>query len=76
MKPTVGRIVNYVSYGGALWPALITRVHNATLINAYVFPGDGSPAVAVTKLRFSGEAKPNSWHWPVREDAPAEAPKA
>lgn len=72
MKPTVGRIVHYMTRGSAdgLYPptpfaSLITEVVNDTCVHLVTFGPNG--------MRFEHGVildrnnKPGTWHWPVLE---------
>lgn len=79
MKPSVGRIVHYQSYGtpgGEFLPepraAIITAVHNGDPV-----PEHGTPYIDAAVLNptgmffsqslpFSAEPKPGHWSWPPR----------
>lgn len=76
-KPTVGRIVHYVSYGtpgGEFLPE-----HRAAIIAGVPFagnPGDDLLDLVVfnpqglffNRVPYSEEPKGGTWHWPERTD--------
>lgn len=80
MKPTIGRIVHYQSYGtpgGEYLPepraAVITHVNTAAQDESY---GLGLVSLTVlnptgmffnTNVEFSEEPRPGCWNWPPRE---------
>jgi hypothetical protein len=69
VKPSVGRIVHYVSYSGEPLAAIITKVHSLECVNLVVFT-DGSPyspdEVSSLKLSVMIGLQPGQWHWPER----------
>lgn len=69
MKPTVGRIVHFVSTreGAAHEAALIVHVHSDSMINLVAWDGGGTarPSTSV-KFDENGTAQ-YSWQWPERE---------
>lgn len=63
-QPSIGRIVHFVSNTGDHWPAVITRVWSATMVNVHVLP-DLNPAFTFSSCKLDEHAaKPNTWHWP------------
>lgn len=69
---TVGRMVHYVAPNGQHLAAIVSKVWGeAGMVNLNVqLPGDGdngaydsSPVERCTSVVFSGEPKPNTWHW-------------
>lgn len=81
MKPTIGRVVHYQSFGtpgGEHLPepraAIITTVHPAPA--ADVTPAVGLAVLNPTGVFFNTDVphsptpKPGHWNWPPREDTP------
>lgn len=75
MKPTIGRIVHYVTGNnepGNHYPAIVTHVWSDTCVNLNVFPkgqsmdGENSGVKTSVVLDSNGE-RAYSWHWPERE---------
>jgi hypothetical protein len=76
-KPSVGRVVHYVSYGtpGGEFPAGVCRAAIITELDVY---GDGRAGVGLCVLNPSGQffnravprdeetKKPGTWHFPER----------
>lgn len=63
MKPSIGRII-HVQRHGYVAPAIVTRVHTDSCVNATVFELDGSTSV-VTSCSLG--TLPGTWCWPPRE---------
>lgn len=66
MKPTKGRIVNYVC-NNVIQPAIITNVFSDTCVNLIIFL-DGRVDFATSVVLHdpsSGENKSGTWHWPT-----------
>lgn len=79
MKPTVGRIVNYVleegPNTGEIRPAIIVKVWSDDMVQLQVFvdntndriqQGLATGLIWKTSVRYSEAADLRSWHWPVR----------
>lgn len=69
MKPTLGRIVHYVTANGESRAAVITRVHNETCVNLHVFlDGDVDLHARQTSVVQTDETtrQPGCWLWPPR----------
>lgn len=74
MKPTVGRIVHYVSYGtpgGEYQPehraAVVTAVHDQWVVSLCVLNPTGfffNQQVAQDETNHIG----GTWHWPERDE--------
>lgn len=69
MKPTIGRIVHYQSYGtpGGEYTAepraaVVTEVHADNLVGLCVLNPTGQ--VFRRSVPFSEEPKPGHWNWP------------
>lgn len=77
MKPTVGRIVNFVDYDGTILAAIITSVVWGETVNLNVFDDSGfkdrtprQSAGVMGSVPYR-EPEPNTyyggtWHWPPR----------
>ena len=73
MKPTIGRIVHYQSYGtpnGEYLPkpiaSIITQVHtDGEFVGLCVFNPTG--LFFKESVQYSEEPKPGHWNWPPRE---------
>lgn len=69
MRPTIGRIIYYMTSSGEVRPAIITNVEhgrNADILTITVF-GIDSTAEGVTtddKAHSPEEAVPGQWWWP------------
>lgn len=75
MKPTVGRIVHYQSYGtpGGEYKSLpraavITDVHSDTCVSLCIMNPTG--LFFTTSVNFDSGIRPGCWNWPPREEAP------
>jgi len=71
MKPSVGRIVHYVSYGtpngeykAECRAAIITQVFSDTVVSLCVLNPSG--LFFNTSIPFDEKAKGGTWHWPER----------
>lgn len=74
MRPSVGRIVHYVSYGtpggeytSECRAAVVTQVHTDVSIGLAVLNPEGlffNPAI----LQDEGSKSGGTWHWPERVD--------
>jgi hypothetical protein len=71
VEPTIGRIVHYVSYGtpSGEYPsvcraAVVTEVHNDTMVNLCVMNPEG--LFFNKSVRYSEETVGGTWHWPER----------
>lgn len=66
-KPSVGRVVHYVSSLGQHWAAIITHVWSDSCVNLAVFDSNGVASNA-TSVCYDGDALPPAytWHWPER----------
>jgi hypothetical protein len=65
MKPSIGRIVQVFTRGE--WrPALVTRVHSDTCINASIFSDDGEAVDRKTSLVLNEAEQELAWRWPPR----------
>ena len=74
MKPSVGRVVHYVSYGtpGGEYPsvcraAVVTQVHQPTIVDLCVLNPEGlffNKGVLLDESTKRG----GTWHWPERVD--------
>ena len=76
-KPTVGRIVHWVSSGHSLGvsattstcrAAIVTEVKNDTTISCAVFTTKGT--LFYTDINYDEGKAGASWHWPEMIDAP------
>lgn len=74
MKPSIGRIVHYITPHGVHLPAMIISIPHDDTVALHVFQ---HPEVAV-QLGQQGHVMhdkygvcPGSWHWPEREEATA-----
>ncbi len=76
-KPTVGRVVHYVSQGHSLGingststcrAAIVTEVKNDTMVSLAVFTTRGT--LFYTDLTLDTGNAAATWHWPERTDAP------
>ena len=74
MNPSVGRIVHFIPRDYTAGPspvageplaAIITRVHNESLVNLTVFNPDGS-IEGLTSVPFGDDNRENTWIWPPR----------
>lgn len=80
-KVTIGRIVRFVETDGNEWAAIITVVHNSTLVDLQVFRSNdivartsvplNQPPVADVRggddpADITYRGAPFSWHWPAR----------
>ena len=72
MKPSVGRIVHYVSYGtpgGEFQPehraAIVTGVHPDQTVSLCILNPTGM--FFNERVLFDIDATPGTWHWPERE---------
>lgn len=70
-KPTVGRIVHYITKDGNELPAIIVAISSFTpeqwlYLKAFVWgdKGDDTSEFAI----YSEEKKIRTWHWPEREE--------
>jgi hypothetical protein len=72
MKPSIGRIVLYITPDGEIRPAIIVRVWSDTCVNVKVFEdpaneceieGHHCSSVTYSEAEY---AMPRSWHWPPR----------
>lgn len=78
MKPTVGRIVNYVlpqdhKWAGQVRPAVITMVWGDTCVNLHVLHdandvGDAAHLFLPTSVSFDERGIGRTWSWPKREE--------
>lgn len=84
MKPSVGRIVHYVSYGtpggefsSVCRAAIITEVHAAQVAKLLGPVEEETASLCVlnptgqffnTKVPYSPEPRSGTWHWPERVD--------
>lgn len=81
MKPTVGRIVHYVSYGepggeyvGECRAAIVTRLHDDEadqLVGLCVLNPEGMFFDRAAPYADAGENEGGSWHWPERVEEQA-----
>lgn len=65
----IGRIVRFVDGNHQEWPAIITVVHNDTLVDLQVFrQADIIPATSVPLDGATGNPLGGNftWHWPER----------
>lgn len=79
MKPTIGRIVHFVSGGAATvvppgdhYAAVITHVWSDACVNLFVFPKGGVDDDSASGVKTSvvcdvTTVTGHSWHWPERE---------
>lgn len=67
---TVGRVVHYATGPGApVHAAIVSRVHNASLVDLHVLVADGHrPVLLAASVSFDGSEEPaaGTWHWPPR----------
>ena len=73
MLPTVGRIVNYHTYGSKggeykaePFAAIITKVLNDTAVSLHVFNPEGIFIKASVGQCDAESPQPGHWSWPVR----------
>lgn len=73
MKPTVGRIVHYMTRGSAdgVYPptpfaSIITEVVNDTCVHLVTF---GPSGIRFEQNVIQGDNAPGTWHWPKRDDS-------
>lgn len=73
MKPTVGRIVHYQSYGtpGGEYKSLpraavITQVHTDTCVDLCIMNPTG--LFFTTSVTLDSGIRPGCWNWPPREE--------
>lgn len=76
MKPSVGRIVHYVSYGtpGGEYPsvcraAIITDAESSNETCSLVLNPEGmffNPTVIHSEITVDGKHNGGTWHWPER----------
>lgn len=65
MKPTIGRIVHYVSANsGEHFPAIISRIQG-DVISLHVFEPAGT--LAYRNVQQDAGGAYGTWHWPERE---------
>src|SRR5947209_17739290 len=85
MRPSIGRIVNYVLRPGVIRPAIIVHVWSDTCVQLQVFTdGDGSglndgmPNVVwrPSALQDESASAEGSWHWTPVAPAPQPAEPA
>lgn len=83
MTPTIGRIVHYVLANGEHRPGIIVRTWptDDEKVNLQLFVDGSNDCAAEPQANYSTgviwktsaphdeEKKPNSWHWPERDDA-------
>jgi hypothetical protein len=74
-KPTVGRILHYVSVGHSLGTysstcraAIVTDVKDETTISLAVFGARG--VFFYEKITFDTAKTAGTWHWPERTEGP------
>lgn len=75
-KPSIGRIVHYVSYGtpggeylSECRAAVITEVHNDTTVGLCVLNPTGvffHRSISYRELERNSKGTGGSWHWPER----------
>lgn len=73
MKPSIGRIVHYVTAAGKHIPAIIVAVWSETCVNLRIFH-DGSNSADQTAFNewetsrsLDETNQPYTWHWRERE---------
>lgn len=73
MKPSIGRIVHYVTSTKAHVAAIITAVWSDTCVNLRVFydgsnnqEGNTQWGEWVTSKSLDESMQPGTWHWPER----------
>jgi hypothetical protein len=62
VNPSIGRIVHYHHMEGT-FPAIITKVHNATCVDLQVFGPEGGLLNSVCE---GGPNLQHTWSWPPR----------
>lgn len=75
MKPTIGRIVHFLTWQGKIVPAIIVAIWSDTCVNLRVFH-DGSNSdlswnpdkewETSRTLDESAEPQKGTWHWPPK----------
>lgn len=67
--PTMGRIVHFFApqHFPEAVPAMITRVHNATLVDLTVFPPGQNPTFAMRVAEGAADGEGRRWFWPPRD---------
>lgn len=73
-RVSAGRVVMWRGRGGQKWPAVVTQVHSADVVNCFVFP-DGSAGLAggsMTSVVYSDEPDEGTWCWPSRASVPVD----
>ena len=73
MKPTIGRIVHFVSNGTDHYAAIVTHVWSGVCVNLFVFPkgrvNDGEDSgVKTSVVQDEAGTAGHSWHWPASTD--------
>jgi hypothetical protein len=67
VRPTVGRIVHYVSMDGHHYAAIVVEV-GASSINLTVFSDTPGQVLGIrTTTQDEDDKKAGTWHWPERE---------
>ena len=64
--PSVGRVVHYFGQNRTDTAAIVSEVHNETLVTLTTFPATGPNVVA--SVPYDGREAPatGTWHWPER----------
>lgn len=66
-KPTVGRIVHFLTEEGETLPAIITKVNDDDTVNLQAFTNnEHGNSVALLKTIVHGK-KERQWSWPPRD---------
>jgi hypothetical protein len=71
VKPTIGRIVNYVDFDGKIYAAVVSDVRESMVVDLHVFRNDDERPVRVRRgiefvQPFTHGLVTNTWHWPSR----------
>lgn len=70
MKPSVARMVHYLSSDGECLAAVITGVHEdeprGTTVGLHVMPDEGFPYRSSGVPEGSPDGDSCTWHWPER----------
>lgn len=67
MKPSIGRIVHYVTREGLHAPAIVTAVNKVSgMCCLTVWLPNLNPICVI--VEYNEGHKPGTWHWPEREE--------